>query len=428
MTTPHPDMIAPLAASERQNFFAKTEAAAAIDSPPARPAPEQKLPRRLRVLQVVDGFRMGGAENKLVELIAHLDKEKFEVMLANVGPLGALTEKFNQLGVEIFHVPRRFAFDPTPVWRLAQLMWQRRIDVVQTTLLWADIVGPVAATLAKVPVVLSWETVSHEGDPFHNNFQRRLGYQWAMKWVDLIVPVSDEIKRSLIRRRHIPEHKIRVIHYGVDLQKFRSNGQAAVSAKRAEVGAAADAILVGVVARLEPPKGHRYLLEALPEVVKKYPQVHVILVGDGALRGELETLAQQLAISAHVTFLGARHDVNDLLNAIDLFVLPSISEGLPNVLLEAMACQKPVIASDVGGIPEVVRHGENGYLVPPGAAVALRETLLRSLAEREQWQAFARRARHTVETSFSLEYQMARFESTYAEFYARNSRSAGRPQ
>jgi glycosyltransferase involved in cell wall biosynthesis len=378
----------------------------------------------LRVLQVVDGFRMGGAENKLVELIANLNKEKFDVTLANVGPTGALENKFKQLGVEIFHCPRRFAFDPLPVWKLARFMRQRRIDVVQTTLLWADLVGPIAAALAKTPVVLSWETVSHEGDPFHNNFQRRAGYQWAMKFVDVIVPVSDEIKRSLIRRRHIPEHKIRVIHYGVDLKKFCATGRVAVSAKRAEVGAGADTILVGVVARLEPPKGHRYFLKALPEVVKKYPPIHVIFAGDGALRTELEALTQQLGISRHVTFLGARHDVSALLNAIDLFVLPSVSEGLPNVLLEAMACQKPVIATDVGGIPEVVRHGENGYLVPPGDAAALRNTLLRCLAEREQWKNFAQRARQTVETAFSLEQQISCFESTYAEFYARKRGNA----
>jgi len=292
-------------------------------------------------------------------------------------------------------------------------------------LLWADLAGPIAAALAKVPVVLSWETVSHEGDPFHNNWQRRFGYRFAMQFVDAIIPVSDEIKRSLVRRRKIPAEKIQVIHYGVDLQKFCSNGHAAVSAKRAEVGAVADTILIGVVARLEPPKGHRYFLEALPEVVKKYPQVHVILVGDGVLRAELEAMTRQLAISRHVTFLGARNDVSELLNAMDFFVLPSVSEGLPNVLLEAMACEKTVMATNVGGIPEVVRHGENGYLVPPANAAALREMLLRSLAEREQWKNFAQRARRTVETSFSLEYQMERFESTYAEFYARKSGSAG---
>jgi len=415
MTTSHTDMIASSASETRVDNGTNM----------ALNASKYNGARRLRVLQVVDGFRMGGAENKLVELIAHLDKEKFEVALANVGPRGALENKFEQLGVKIFHCPRRFAFDPAPVWRLSRIMRQRRIDVVQTTLLWADLVGPFAAALAKVPVVLSWETVSHEGDPFHNNFQRRVGYRWAMKWVDVIVPVSEEIKRSLMQRRQIPAEKIRVIHYGVDLKKFRSTGRAAGLAKRAEVGATTETILFGVVARLEPPKGHRYLLAALPAVVKKYPQVQLLLIGDGALRAELETQTRELGLQRHVTFLGARHDVSELLNAIDFFILPSVSEGLPNVLLEAMACQKPVLATDVGGIPEIVQHGENGYLVPLGDTPALQNMILRSLAERAQWNELAQRARQTVETSFSLEYQVSRFEAVYAEFFARKKSSAG---
>ncbi len=415
MTTSHTDIVAPPASDQPQARF---------ENGTVNSSKHDSL-RRLRVLQVVDGFRMGGAENKLVELIAHLNKKKFEVTLANVGPRGALENKFEQLGVETFHFPRRFAFDPLPVWQLSRLMRQRRIDVVQTTLLWADLVGPVAAAWAKVPVVLSWETVSHEGDPFHNNFQRRIGYRWAMKWVDVIVPVSEEIKRSLIRRRQISAEKIRVIHYGVDLKKFRSTGRAAMLAKRAEVGASAETILFGVVARLEPPKGHRYLLAALPEVVKQYPQFQLLLIGDGALRAELEAQTRELGLQRHVTFLGARHDVSELLNAIDFFILPSVSEGLPNVLLEAMACQKPVMATDVGGIPEVVRHGENGYLVSPGETLALQNMILRSLTERAQWNELAQRARQTVETAFSLEYQMSRFEALYTEFFARKKSGMG---
>lgn len=416
MTTLHTDIVAPVAAGQQQSYFENgTHHSSKLNGV-----------RRLRVLQIVDGFRMGGAENKLVELIAHLNKEKFDVTLANVGPAGALENKFSQLGVEIFHCPRRFAFDPAPVWQLSRLMRQREIDVVQTTLLWADLVGPIAAALAKVPVVLSWETVSHEGDPFHNNFQRRVGYQWAMKGVDVIVPVSEEIKRSLIRRRKIPAEKIRVIHYGVDLKKFCFSGRAVMLAKRAEVGATAETILFGVVARLEPPKGHRYLLAAFPEVIKKYPQVHLLLIGDGALRAELEAQTLALGLQSHVTFLGARHDVSELLNALDFFILPSVSEGLPNVLLEAMACAKPVMATDVGGIPEVVRHGENGYLVPPGETPALQNMILQSLAERAQWSELAQRGRKTVETSFSLEYQMSQFEALYTEFFLRKKSSSDR--
>jgi glycosyltransferase involved in cell wall biosynthesis len=378
---------------------------------------------RLRILQVVDGFRLGGAEKKLWELIANLDKQKFEILLANIGPTGALEEQFRQLGIEIFQFPRRFAFDLLPVWQLRRLMRQRRIDVVQTTLLWADVVGALAAGLAGVPLILSWETVSHEGDPFHNNFQRRVGYRLAMKFVDVIVPVSEEIKRSLIRRRRIPESKIRVIRYGVDLEKFHPNGRDLAQAKRQELGVAADAIVIGIFGRLETPKGHRFFIEAFPEVVKRYPQVRAIFVGDGALRQELETAVRQLGISEYVKFLGFRDDVNEILNTVDLFVMPSISEGLPNAVLEAMACEKPVIASAVGGIPEVVHHGENGYLTPPGDARALREILLQCLADRRHWQKLARCARQTVESGFSLRQQIADFQSIFEEGYTAKVRS-----
>jgi len=374
--------------------------------------------RRLRILQVVDGFRMGGAENKLVELIAHLDKQKFEILVANVGPTGALEKNFNQLGVEIFRFPRRFGFDPLPVCRLVRLMRQRRIDIVQTTLLWADLIGPLAARLAGAPVILSWETVSHDGNPFHNNFQRRAGYEWSMRRVDAIIPVSEEIKRSLMRRRRIAEHKIHVIHYGVDLEKFHPNGRDLALAKRREFGAPDEAVLIGIIGRLEPPKGHRFFVEAFAEVVKRFPRARAIFVGEGSLRAELETSVRRLGLGEYIKFCGARHDVNEILNAIDLLVLPSVSEGLPNVLLEAMACRKPVMASDIGGIPEVVRDGENGYLVAPGDSAALQAALLKCLSEREKWASLAQRARATVEAEFSLERQVASFESVFMELYA----------
>lgn len=400
---------------------------------PASPAPPGRWEReqqnrvgekRLRILQIVDGFRMGGAETKLLELIAHLDKQRFEIVLANVGPTGPLEHKFQQLGIDIFQYQRRSAFDPLPVWRLYRLMRQREIDIVQTTLLWADIIGALAAKLAGVPAIFSWETVSHEGDPFHNNFQRRAGYRLAMKWVDRIIPVSHEIKRSLIKRRNIPADKIHVIHYGVDLEKYRPADRQAVLAKRRELGISSDAILIGVLARLEPPKGHRFFIEAFPAIVKQFPLARAVFAGEGSLRGELEAQVRALGMSDCISFLGARNDVNEILGALDLFVLPSVSEGLPNVVLEAMAAQKPVLATAVGGIPEVVSHGENGYLAPPADVTGLQSLLLQCLNERERWPSLAQQGRHTVETEFSLAHQVSSFERIFTNVYGAKMRTA----
>lgn len=388
-------------------------------------------PRRLRILQIVDGFRMGGAENKLWELIERLDTGKYEIVLANVGPSGPLQSQFEKLGVEMFHFPRRFSFDPLPLFQLRRLIRRRQIDVIQTTLLWADIIGGFAAWLSGVPAMISWETVTHKGDPYHNNLQRRLGYEWAMKHCDLIIAVSREVGDSVQQQRRIPPQKIRVIHYGVDLQKFFPRDEKAIQSKRRELGVSTQDLLIAIVARLEPLKGHRYFIEAFAPVVKQFPQVQAIFTGDGSLRRELEQQAQQLGLDNHIKFLGVRQDVSEILSAADLLVLPALGgEGLPNVLLEGMACAKPVIATHVGGVPELVREGENGYVVPPADVLALQKALAHALADRERLNRMAAAARRIVENEFSLRLQVSRFEEIFdrlaAEkiFQSRNGHTA----
>lgn len=383
---------------------------------------DTKKSRRLRVLQVVDGFRMGGAENKLWELIERLDPNKYEIMLATVGPGGPLRPQFEKLGVEIFDFCRRSAFDPMPFFKLYRLMKERRVDLVQTTLFWADVIGATAAKLAGVPAILSWETVSHEGDPYHNNLQRRGGYRLAMSCADLIVAVSHEVKQSLVRRRGIPEEKIRVIHYGVDLEQFHPNGQDARLAKRQEIAVPPDSFMIGIVARLEPWKGHRNFIDAFAQVAAQFPDVNVVCVGEGSLRPELEALAKAKGLQHRIFFMGVRKDVAQWVNAIDLFVLPSLpGEGLPNVLLEAMACRKPVIATQVGGVPELVKDGENGFLVPSGNIAALRTALEQALRDRERLKLLGKNAQATVEKSFSLQQQISSFEETLDSLYARKA-------
>jgi len=376
--------------------------------------PEMKKSNRIRVLHVVDGYRMGGAENKLLELIQQLNHDKYEILLANVGPTGPLESRFRTLDIEIFEFPRKFAFDPTPCLSLFHLIRERKIQVVQTTLFWADFIGTIAAKCARVPLILSWETVSHEGDPYHNNFQRRNGYKLMAKFADLIVAVSHEVKTSLIKRRNIPAEKIQVIHYGVDLQKFHPNGKAVRQNLRQSFDVDDNDFLIGIVARLEPWKGHDIFLEAFATLSEKYPNVKVIFVGDGSLRANLEQIVRDRSLQNHVRFLGVRNDIAEILNVIDLFVLPSRpGEGLPNVLLEAMACRKPVVATAVGGVPELVASGKNGYVVESGNVEELASALERVISDRAHLNELSENALQTVTGEFSLQKQLTAFEKIY---------------
>jgi glycosyltransferase involved in cell wall biosynthesis len=295
-----------------------------------------------------------------------------------------------------------------------------QIDIVQTTLFWADFVGTLAARSARAPVVISWETVSHEGDPYHQQWQRRAGYRLAMRFADKVVAVSHEIKDSLIHRRGLEADMIEVIHYGVDLDKFHPNGR--LESKRNELGLKEDEIIIALIARLEEVKGHRFYVEAFSRLAKKHPQVSTIFVGDGSCRAALEKMVREARLEGRVRFLGIRHDVSEILNAVDLVVLPAIAgEGLPNVVLEAMACGKPIVATTVGGTGEAVRHGENGFLVPARDVSGMQKALEEILCNRARISQFGKNSRAIAEKEFSLQKQIASFEKLYDDLYLKKT-------
>jgi glycosyltransferase involved in cell wall biosynthesis len=295
---------------------------------------------------------------------------------------------------------------------------ERRIGIVQTTLFWADFVGALAARTAGAPIVISWETVSHEGDPYHRQWQRRAGYRLAMHFVDKVVAVSREIKDSLIRRRGLDPDKIEVIHYGVDLEKFHPNGKAIN--KRSALGFKDGEIAIAIVARLEEVKGHRYYIEAFSRAANKHPNLSTIFVGDGSCRPALEKMAREAGLNGRIRFMGIRNDISEILNAIDILVLPAIAgEGLPNVVLEAMACAKPVIATTVGGTPEAIRHGENGFLAPPKDSAAIENALDEILRHPDKISQLGNNSRAMAQKEFSLQRQIADFEKLYDDLYRR---------
>ncbi|KAA3612232.1 MAG: glycosyltransferase [Calditrichaeota bacterium] len=379
------------------------------------------MSEKIRVLQVVDGFRMGGAENKLWELVEHLDTNQFESFVANVGPSGPLADKFKSINVPVFDCSRKHRFDVAPIFKLKKIMREYKIDVVQNTLFWADMVGSIAARLAKVPVVISWETVTHEGNPYHAQLQRRFGYQIAMKYTDCVAAVSHEIKQSLQTRRNLPAEMIEVIHYGVDLEKFSPNGT--TGEKRKELGFSENDVAIVIVARLEKVKGHRYFVEAFAKVAAKYPHASVIFVGDGAERTMLEKMVSEANLESQIRFMGIRRDVPQVLNAVDFFVLPSIAgEGLPNVVLEAMACRKPVVAADVGGTAEAVNDGKNGFIFPPKNIEKMAAALERLISDRHLLNEFSANSRQIAETDFSLGKEVNAFQQLYLKLLAQKKK------
>lgn len=372
--------------------------------------------RKINLLHIVNGFAIGGGELKLLELVKNLVEkraDKYTVTVCSVGQGGTLQPEFERLGIKVFVIEKKHKFDISQVFKVCRIIKQEQIDLVQTTLFYADVIGALAAKLTGVDAVISWDTVSHPPDSHETRLRHKLSYQLCMRFVKRIVAVSEGVKRYLIEDRKIASKKIVIIHYGIDLSLFKSRNGFLDKRKRSELGLPDHKIVIGTVARLEIQKGHRYLIAAAPGIINKFSNVVFVFAGDGTLRQELETQVNELGLQENFRFLGFRKDVKELLFAFDVFVLPSLFEGLPNVILEAMASGRPIVATAVDGTPELIEHNETGLLVPPKSPHALQEQILNLLENEEKGSKLGRQAKEMAKQKFSFDQQFRKFEEVY---------------
>lgn len=234
-----------------------------------------------------------------------------------------------------------------------------------------------------------------------------------VRFADRVVAVAESQRQRLLKVR-VPAGRIRVINNACTLRPEEIEAPVEGDV-RAELGLAPDTPLLLSAGRLSGEKGHRYLIEAMEHISEAEPRAHLLLAGDGPLRGELEALARSGAAADRIHFLGFRRDVKDLFRQTDLFVLPSLSEGLPNVVLEAMALGAPVVATAVGGVPEVLEDGRTGLLVPAQDSKRLAEASAGLLREPERAAALARRAREAVYRRYSADRQTELLLEVYKE-------------
>jgi glycosyltransferase involved in cell wall biosynthesis len=382
---------------------------------PAKAPSTGKTPdRKIKVLQLIEGLNLGGAETKLMELVAHMDRSRFESIVCSLGMGDRIKEEFEKLGVEFITMPRQRRIDFSLIFKVAKLIRERQIDVVMTTLFYADVLGALAGKFSKPKAVFSWETISA---PEWLLWHRLLAYRFAMRFCTRVISVSHATAKWLVEKRGLPPGKVVVIPYGVNLDLYRAGENPELKQK---LGIAPDAKVVGVVARLHPQKGHRYLIEAAAAIVARHPKTKFVIVGDGELRPELENMARQKGLADHFLFLGFRKDVKDLMRVFDVFCLPSLYEGLPNVVLEAMATAKPVVATAVDGTPELIVDGQTGYLVPPADPQALAEKISLLVADAGLSRRFGSSGLKRVQTEYSLQKQVEGFQNIYQSFVAQH--------
>lgn len=340
---------------------------------------------------------VGGVENQLLSILRNYDKSKLSPLVCSLSDKGQIGEEIERDGIEVVCLNKLgHRFDWSIVKDICRLIKEHNIKVVRTHQYHANLYGRLAAHKAEVPCVVASIHNTYTRD---KKFHRRLINRFLARFTDRIIAVSGKVRDDILMYDHISPDKVEVIHNGVDIDIF-SNQDGKV--KRSEFGIPEDTVVIGNVGRLAEAKGQRYLLEALAVLKDKFPMIRLLIAGDGPLMKELKGYAETLGIKQNVLFLGMRRDIPALLSVMDIFVLPSLWEGLPNALLEAMAGSRPIIAADIPAFREIIDSKDVGILIPPGDSAALAEALSLLLEERSLRETMGRNAKQRCLSLFDI--------------------------
>ena len=360
---------------------------------------------------VIDNMEFGGGERVFVQLAAGL-RDRFEVSVASMSG-GIFEHELKQLGIKFYPVDMSKRFSLKEIRRIKAIIQNNMIDLVHSQGARADFFARIAGRLAGTPHIICTVAMPVEG--FDVGLLQKKIYrfmdQLTERYVERFIVVSDSLKQMLMERRGIPVHQVVRIYNGIELSQYHPD--AGYGNLRKEWGIPQDVPLIGAIGRMVWQKGLQYFVEAIPEIVRVVPEAIFWVVGDGPLRERLEALSEELRVRDNVIFTGFRSDIREILSAVDLIVVPSLSEGFPMITLEAMAMAKPIVATNIGGITEQIRDGVEGILVPPKNPSALAKAAIRVLNDRKLAITIGLSARKRVEQEFSVEKMVAETEKVY---------------
>lgn len=347
----------------------------------------------------------GGAEMIVRRLAVSLDKTRFRSVVCLFRP-GWLGDACREANLPAYVVGMNGAFDLRWFRSVADLLKKEQVTAIHAHEFTANTYGTMLGKLVNVPVVAT----VHGKNYYWEQAKRRIAYRYVGR-MSTMVAVSDDLRQFLAERVGIMRKRIRVIYNGVDVCAPSDPVQCIKVRSELELGQWET--IIGAVGSLYPVKGHVYLIQALPTILKEYPKTLLLIVGRGELENELKAEVDRLNLQDHVRFLGFRNDIHTLLSLMDIFVMPSLSEGLSMAILEAMAAGLPIVATNVGGNPEIVLDGETGFLVPPENSDILAERVVSLLRDPCRARDFGDRGKRRVTERFSLSAMVDAYQECY---------------
>lgn len=376
--------------------------------------------RPIRVLHLIHWLTTGGVERWLINMLQEIDRERYQMDICCKGSgVGNLAPVAESLGAKVWHIP----LDWTHVryaYQLQALVRQQGYDIVHNHLAVYAGMPTLVAKLLHVPTIISFHNTDLSSDVIFNPLLRRIRDVYgqisiwlAVRLADAVTGCSEGVIRAMADQYGVSRTKTRVLYYGVDVPApLKARQRAAV---RREIGVPKEAPLIVHIGRFAPQKNHVGLLKIAKQLLTHYPATQFVLVGDGSLRSDIEAEILAGSLSHNVRMLGIRQDVERILGASDVFLLPSLWEGFGLVAIEANAAGIPVVGSDAPGLREAVEDGETGILLPVDSTDAFVDTLGRLISDATLRNKMSEAGRQRVLSRFSRRVSALRLSELYDE-------------
>jgi len=362
-------------------------------------------------MQITHDLAIGGLQQVVVNICRSIDRDRYDVSVLCLRHLGEFVPQIEELGIKVIMLPQREdgKTDHFSFLKVAKVLKDEKVDVIHTHNTQPFFDGSLAALIAGVKAVIHTDHCRSFPDKKRYMFAEWLVSHYASK----VVGVSDHTTENLVKYEHISRRKLVTIPNGIDISRYDIDIDR--DAKKHDVGIKHNGFIIGMGVRLSKQKGITYLLKAMPEILKVFPDLTLVIAGDGTEKESLMNEADKLGVIDNVIFTGPRLDIDELLKLFDLYVLPSIFEGLPMVLLEAMAAGCPIVATDVGGNSTAIKHRDNGSLVESKNPQAFADEVISVLSNDQLRTQYVDKSLVLMKELFSADIMTRQYEKLYLE-------------
>ena len=366
--------------------------------------------KNITVLHVFVTLPVGGAEQLLASMVSNFDSN-IKSIICCICDKGEIGEKLEQDGHKIIVLNKlhKNGWDSSVVDDLCYIIRKYNVDLIHGQLYHSNLYSRFAAKRENIPAIISIHNTYNKQKKIH----RRLINRYLLKYTSAIIVGSDDIKKDVIKYDRAPDKLIHTIPNSINLSSIQTNFSR--ESARKNLGLSNDDLVLGTIGRLEEQKGHAFLINALAILQQKNYNLKLLIVGDGRLRNELESQVAELSLESQVIFLGTRTDLGDIFPAINIFVMPSLWEGLSLAMLTAMAAGLPVIATDVGGVRDVLEGNSCGLVVSPRDAEGLSNAIIELIKDQELLSRYADKGKEVVHNNYSDQSMVERIHKLYIQ-------------